>query len=88
MTKRWCPECGGEIEAGYTNLEYDLEGIQVSVDNVPADVCFICGESFLRSRIATDLNRLVNRVVEDVKSFVTLEPALGKKVERKIAIMV
>ena len=88
MAKRLCPECGGEIKAGYTSLEYDLEGIQVSVDNVPADVCSICGEFFLRSRIATDLNRLVNRVVEDVKSFVRLEPILGKKVERKIAIMV
>jgi YgiT-type zinc finger domain-containing protein len=88
MTKRWCPECGGEIEAGYTNLEYDLKGIQVSVDNAPADVCSNCGESFLRSRVAMDLNRMVNRVIEDVRSFVKLEPILGKVSERKIAITV
>jgi len=88
MAKQLCPECGGEIKKGYTNLEYDLDGIRVSVSNVPADVCFSCGEFFLRSRIAMDVNWLVNRVVEDVRSFVKLEPTLGERAERKIAITV
>ena len=88
MAKRLCPECGGEIREGYTQLEYNLDDIRVSVSNVPADVCSSCDESFLRSRIAIDVNRLVNRVVEDVRSFVKLEPALRERVQRKIAITV
>ena len=86
MAKRLCPECGGEIKEGYTHLDYDLDGIRVSVSHVPADVCSSCGEFFLRSRIAMDVNWLVNRVVEDVRSFVKLESILGKRAERKIAI--
>ena len=88
MAKRLCPECGGEIKEGYIRLEYDLDGIRVSVGHVPADVCSSCGESFLRSRIAMDVNWLVNRVAEDVRSFVKLEPILGERAERKVAITI
>lgn len=83
-----CPECGGDVRPGYSELVYDLE-YRVRITNVPANVCSRCGETFISGRVASDVNRLVNRVLEDVQSFVKSQPGRKPKSHgREIAIAV
>lgn len=84
---RKCPECKGIVEPGETELNYELEEINVSVKNVPANVCGNCGHSFIEGRIAEDVNRLVNRIIEDVDSFSKTHPQTGLR-HREVAIAV
>ena len=82
-----CPECRGIINKGQTELNYELEKISVSVKNVPASVCLKCGRSFIDGHTAEDVNRLVNRVVEDVDSFSKTHPQTIER-HREVAIAV
>lgn len=84
---RKCPECRGIIKPGQTELNYELEKMSVTVKNVPASVCIKCGHSFLDGHIAEDVNRLVNRVSEDLNSFSKTHPQMGER-HREIAIAV
>jgi YgiT-type zinc finger domain-containing protein len=82
---RKCPECRGIIKPGQTELNYELEKISVTVKNVPASVCMKCGQSFIDGHIAEDVNRLVNRVTEDVNSFSKTNPQMSDR-HREVAI--
>jgi YgiT-type zinc finger domain-containing protein len=85
---RKCPECGGIVRPGSTELVYDLR-YRVRINNVPANVCSKCGEAFISGRIASEVNRLVNRVIEDVESFARSQPQMRKTLrEKEIAIAV
>ena len=84
---RRCPECKGIVKPGETELIYELERISITVKNVPASVCKKCGESFVAGQIAEDVNRLINRVTEDVNSFSKTHPQIGKR-HREVAIAV
>jgi len=64
-----CPECGQLVSDGFTELTFTLEGINVTVKNVPAKICPHCGQEFIDGYVAENVNRLVDRVVEDVNSF-------------------
>jgi len=75
--QRICPECKGLIKPGRTELVYELSGVKITVKNVTANVCGKCGQSFISGRVAEDVNRLVNRVIEDVNSFVKTQPQFG-----------
>ncbi|MBI1929716.1 YgiT-type zinc finger protein [Candidatus Poribacteria bacterium] len=74
---RKCPECKGVVQPGRTELVYELANIKITVKNVPANVCSQCGQSFISGRVAEDVNRLVNRVIEDINSFVKTQPQVG-----------
>lgn len=66
-------------------MVFDLENAHVAVSNVPAKVCSNCGQEFVDGFVAENVNRLVDRVIEDVESYakkVTRSPG----VQRKIAI--
>ncbi len=83
-----CPECGGEVRAGLTEMVYDLQ-YQVRIKNVPARVCSQCSEAFIAGHVATEVNRLVNRVIEDAESFAkSLPPRTGLPASKEIAIAV
>jgi YgiT-type zinc finger domain-containing protein len=82
-----CPECRGIISAGHTELNYKLERISVTVKNVPASVCSNCGRAFINGHIAEDVNRMVNRVIEDVDSFSKTNPTISERY-REVAIAV
>ncbi len=84
---RRCPECKGIVKPGQTELNYKLEKISITVKNVPANVCTKCGQSFVDGHIAEDVNRLVNRVIEDVNSFSKTHPQIGER-HREVAIAV
>ena len=80
-----CPECGQRIEDGIIEMVFDLKNTHVAVSNVPAKVCPNCGQEFVDGFVAENVNRLVDRVIEDVESYakkVTRSP----NVQRKIAI--
>lgn len=85
--QRICPECKGLIKPGQTELVYELSGVKITVKNVIANVCGKCGQSFISGRVAEDVNRLVNRVTEDVNSFVKNQPQFGKGL-KEVAIAV
>ena len=75
--ERMCPECKGVVKPGRTELVYELAGVKIMVKNVTANVCSKCGQSFISGRVAENVNRLVNRVTEDINSFVKTQPQLG-----------
>lgn len=61
------------MRPGFTELVYDLQ-YRVRINNVPANVCTQCGEAFIAGRVAIEVDRLVNRVIEDVESFAKSQP--------------
>ena len=89
MTKkeRICPECSGMVKQGRTELVYELTDIKITVKNVAANVCSKCDQSFISGRVAADVNRLVNRVSEDLNSFIKTQPQI-RKGHKEIAIAV
>jgi len=85
---RNCPECGGNVQPGYTEVSYDLR-YRVRISNVPAQICDKCGEVFIAGRVAAEVNRLVNRVIEDVESFAKSQPQIqGVAGSKEIAIAI
>lgn len=85
--KRMCPECKGIIKSGHTEMVYELEDIKVTVKNVAANVCSKCGQSFISGRVAEEINRMVNRVSEDINSFVKTQPEVSRG-HKKVAIAI
>lgn len=87
--ERKCPECKGIVKPGCTELVYELPDVKITVKNVAANVCGNCGQSFISGSMAENLNRLVNRVNEDLISFAKKQPNVGKRHKHKeIAIAV
>ena len=64
-----CPECGQQVEDGVTEMVFDFRDTNVTVRNVPAKICPSCGQEFVDGYVAENVNRLVDRVVEDVDSY-------------------
>ncbi|MBI5750275.1 MAG: YgiT-type zinc finger protein [Nitrospinae bacterium] len=85
--ERLCPECRGIVKSGKTELVYELSDIKITVKNVTANVCSKCGQSFVSGRVAEDVNRLVNRITEDLNSFIKTQPHIGEG-HKEIAIAV
>ncbi|MEK6678742.1 MAG: YgiT-type zinc finger protein [Nitrospirota bacterium] len=85
--ERRCPECKGIVKAGKTDLVYELAAVKITVKNVAANVCSKCGQSFISGRAAEEVNRLVNRVIEDINSFVKTQPHVSKR-RKEVAIAV
>lgn len=85
--ERMCPECRGIVKSGKTKLVYELAGIKITVKNVTANVCSKCGQSFISGRVAEDVNRLINRITEDMNSFIKTQPQ-SRKGHKEIAIAV
>lgn len=87
--ERRCPECGGIVKPGHTELVYELQEIKFTVSNVRVNICEKCGQAFVPGPVASDVNRLVNRVTEDLNSFIKSQPlaTTGRK-RKKVAIAV
>ncbi|TAL25888.1 MAG: YgiT-type zinc finger protein [Nitrospirae bacterium] len=85
--KRICPECKGIIKSGRTEMVYELENMKITIKNVTANICGKCGQSFVSGRVAEEVNRMVNRVSEDINSFVKTQPEVSRG-HRKVAIAV
>ncbi|HLA49566.1 MAG TPA: YgiT-type zinc finger protein [Thermodesulfovibrionia bacterium] len=85
--KRICPECKGIVRPGHTEMVYKLKDIKITVKNVAANICSKCGQSFITGHVAEEVNRLVNRVREDINSFIKTQPEISKG-HKEIAIAV
>ncbi len=86
--ERKCPECGGVVRPGHTEMVYDLQ-YRVRIGNVPANICAQYGEVFIAGRVASEVNRLVNRIIEDVESFAKSQPQIKESpFAKEIAIAV
>jgi len=86
---RRCPECKSEIKPGNTELIYDLKERKITIKNVPANICSKCGEVFIPARVASEVNRMINRIAEDIDSFIKNQPQIDmtkRKMEIAIAI--
>lgn len=57
--KSKCPLCGGQKKPGRTIYSVDLVFGIVVVRNVPATLCDQCGEEWISSEVASQLERLV-----------------------------
>ncbi len=64
-----CPECGQQVKDGVIEMIFELRDTHVTVRNVPAKVCSNCGQEFVDGYVAENVNRLVDRIVEDVDSY-------------------
>jgi YgiT-type zinc finger domain-containing protein len=80
-----CPECGQQVQDDVIEMVFDLDDTRVSVSNVPAKVCPGCGQEFVDGYTAENVNRLVDRVTEDVESYAK-KVARPSLIPREIAI--
>ena len=55
-----CPLCGGRKHPGRTTYTADLASALVVVRNVPAMICSLCGEQWIDSPTAADLERITD----------------------------
>jgi YgiT-type zinc finger domain-containing protein len=60
MIKGRCPLCGGEKKEGYTIHTVDLGFGIVIVKDVPAKICSQCGEVWIVSDVASQLEKIVD----------------------------
>ena len=54
--------------ANLTEMTYEVDGIKVTIKEVPAQVC-PNGHSYVDGYTGESVNRLVNRIVEDVNAY-------------------
>ena len=68
-------------------MVYKLDDLKITIKNVKANICSQCGQAFISGRVAEELNRLVNRVSEDVTSFIKTQPDITQG-HKEVAIAV
>ena len=79
--------CARHFWLRHAPLAYELAGVKITLKNVRASVCSKCGQSFISGRVAEDVNRLVNRITEDINSFVRTQPQVSEG-SKEVAIAV
>lgn len=62
-----CAECGSATERTTTTLTYHLEGLSITVKNVPASVCPSCGEKYIPGEVGIAINRQVRNFAESAR---------------------
>lgn len=60
LFKNRCPLCGGNKKAGKTTYSADLGVGVVVIRNVPANLCDQCGEAWIDSKTAKQLEAVSN----------------------------
>jgi len=85
--KRVCQECKGIVKSGHAEMVYELENIKITIKNVTANICNKCGRSFITGHVAEEVNRLVNRIGEDINSFIKTQPEISRG-HKEVAIAV
>lgn len=59
-----CPLCGGDKRKGHTTYTVDLGYGVVVVRDVPAKICSQCGEEWIDSKIAEELENIIESARE------------------------
>lgn len=55
-----CALCGGQKKDGFTTFTVDLKDTLVVIRNVPATVCSLCGNEWLKDDTAEAIERIVD----------------------------
>ncbi len=63
-----CIYCGGEVSKKKERLDYRYHGQLFIMENVPLGVCNQCGEKFLSSKIAKELEKAVKNSKKPLKT--------------------
>lgn len=53
-----CSFCGGSVEERLVNVDYRTKAGLVIIENVPAGVCYQCGEQYYTARVAKAMEKL------------------------------
>ena len=56
-----CSFCGGEVKSGKVELDYRYHGKLYIFTKVPAGVCRQCGEKYLASAVAKEIERRIQK---------------------------
>jgi YgiT-type zinc finger domain-containing protein len=59
LNTTFCPLCGDIKKTGKTTYTVDIESNVIVVRNVPALICSQCGEEWIESETAVELEELV-----------------------------
>ena len=59
-----CPLCGGEMNDGITTLPFLMGGKVAIIKNVPVEICSDCGEAYMKSHVAGNVETLLDRIEE------------------------
>lgn len=59
----------GETKTGLTTITLERGRLTMVVRDVPAEVCDNCGEAYLSTQVADDLNEMGNRANDDRAQF-------------------
>jgi YgiT-type zinc finger domain-containing protein len=62
-----CAECGSATERTTTTLTYHLDGLSITVKNVPASVCPSCGEKYIPGAVGIAINRQVRNFTQSAR---------------------
>jgi len=54
-----CQLCGGDVDKGTTTFTVDYGAGLIVLRNVPAQVCTLCGESWIDDHTAAKLEKIV-----------------------------
>jgi YgiT-type zinc finger domain-containing protein len=60
--------CKGTVRKEYSTFTADMGGCIVVVKNVPSYVCGQCGEASFSDEVARQLEHIVHRVTDSVKT--------------------
>ena len=53
--KKRCPLCGGDMADGSTAVPFFIDEKIIVVKDVPAEVCSDCGEAYMKSSVAGNI---------------------------------
>ena len=63
-----CIFCGGELEKKIVTFYYEEDGKYLLVENVPAEVCTMCGEKIYSPKVTDELLKFARDKFKPVKS--------------------
>ncbi len=64
---------------GVTNVTLWRDGVSIEIQNVPAQVCPMCGEAYIHIDVAEELDRLTDAMIERRPR---LEGIIGEAMQR------
>lgn len=63
-TGRNCPQCGTKTVYGSTTLNLGRDGITITVEGVPAEVCPKCGEAYIEAQVFELVGGIAGTLIE------------------------
>ncbi len=58
-----CPDCGGKMERGKTKFITESEKGLITIENIDADICTICGVEYLTAKSDEYIENIVEKIL-------------------------